>query len=57
MFFHSCLTALRPYELFKYRAVYKYILLLLFKLKYYKGPTKQVIHLCGFKRQQTSQTN
>ena len=33
MFFYSYLTALRLYELFKYRAVYKYILLSLFKLQ------------------------
>ena len=31
--FHSCSTDLRLYELFKYRAAYKYILLLSFKLE------------------------
>ena len=40
MFFHSCLTALRRYELFKYRAVYKHILLLLFKLQILRRANK-----------------
>ena len=44
--FYSCFTGLTLFEFFKYKAVYKYILmLLLFKLQILQWGTKQVIYL------------